>query len=117
MRKSVLVLEDEAIVAMDLAAELGDAGWHVLGPAGSIPEAIRLIEAELPDAAVLDVNLSGTQSFDLATTLRDRGCSVLFLTGYAKGTIPAHLSDAPVVAKPVDPAALTRQLAAIGRPE
>ena len=68
MRKSVLVLEDEAIVAMDLAAELGDAGWHVLGPAGSIPEAIRLIEA-------------------------------------------------PVVAKPVDPAALTRQLAAIGRPE
>ncbi|MGR3272482.1 response regulator [Thalassococcus profundi] len=117
MRKSVLVLEDEAIVAMDLAAELSDAGWQVLGPAGSIPEAIRLIEIELPDAAVLDVNLSGTKSFDLAKTLRDRGCSVLFLTGYAKDTIPAHLSDAPVVAKPVDPAALTRQLAAIGRPE
>ncbi|MFZ5962417.1 response regulator [Thalassococcus sp. BH17M4-6] len=116
MGKSVLVLEDEAIVAMDLAAELEDAGWRVIGPAGSIAEADRLIEVEMPDTAVLDVNLSGAQSFDLAARLRARGCPVLFLTGYAEGSLPDHLSDTPIVSKPVDPSLLTRQLASLSAP-
>lgn len=111
MAQSVLVLEDEAIVAMDIAAELEEAGWRVIGPAGTIAEADRLIEAELPDVAVLDVNLAGSRSFDLAARLRDRGCPVMFLTGYAEGAIPAHLSDIPVFSKPVDAVLLKRQLA------
>ena len=111
MTKSVLVLEDEAIVAMDIAAELEDAGWRVIGPAGTIAEADRLIEDEFPANAVLDVNLAGMRSYDFAARLRDRGCAVLFVTGYAEGTIPDHLSDIPVLSKPVVADVLTRRLA------
>lgn len=102
MTRSILVLEDEAIVAYDLASELSDAGWTVLGPAGSIAEAVELVEEQRPDAALLDVNLSGTRSFDLAFRLREDGVSVLFLTGYATETLPDGLSDCPVLGKPVD---------------
>lgn len=102
MGSKILVLEDEAIVAMDIAAELQDAGWTVVGPAGSVEMAERHILQERPDAAVLDVNLSGTTSFDLARRLRADGVDVVFLTGYARSEIPDALADCPVVSKPLN---------------
>ena len=53
----VLVVEDEALIAMDLQALLEEAGYQVLGPANSSAAALALIDNEEPDVALLDVNL------------------------------------------------------------
>ncbi|SHJ77230.1 Response regulator receiver domain-containing protein [Palleronia salina] len=111
MTQLVLVLEDEAVVAMDIAAEIKDAGWRVLGPAGTLERAGELLEVERPAAAILDVNLGGKRSIDLARQLRDDGVAILFLTGYAPGVIPDELSECPILPKPIDLDALVRQLA------
>ncbi|SFC26094.1 response regulator [Tropicimonas isoalkanivorans] len=102
MNRKVLILEDEVIVAMDIAAELSDAGWTVIGPAGTVEKAESISTAEKPDAAVLDINVNGVKSFDLATRLREQGVGVIFLTGYSANSIPADLGDCPIISKPVN---------------
>jgi DNA-binding response OmpR family regulator len=56
-RLAVLVVEDELFIGLELKACLEDAGFLVLGPAGSVRDALNLITKRRPDAAVLDVNL------------------------------------------------------------
>jgi DNA-binding response OmpR family regulator len=100
--RTILVLEDEHIVAMDIAEELRDGGWTVVGPAGSVAMANKLIEAGSPQVALLDVNLNGSDSFGLAERLIEEGVRVIFLTGYSASSIPERFSGCPVIAKPVD---------------
>src|SRR3954467_2282481 len=54
---AILVVEDEAMVAMDLADCVTDAGYRVLGPIDTLSEAPRIGAAEVFDAALLDANL------------------------------------------------------------
>ncbi|MEM7040268.1 MAG: response regulator, partial [Bacteroidota bacterium] len=63
MRKvKILVVEDEIIIADDIADTLEDLGYEVLGPVISYSAAIPLIEEEMPDLALLDLQLSGRKS-------------------------------------------------------
>ena len=59
----ILVVEDEALIAMDLQALLEEAGYHVLGPANSSAAALALIDNDEPDVALLDVNLGRSDAF------------------------------------------------------
>ena len=102
----ILVLEDEPIVAIDIAEELRSYGWTILGPAGTLDKAWSLIENETPQVALLDVNLRGERSFDLAMRLRESGVFVAFLTGYSEKALPKELTDCAVFTKPVDLGAL-----------
>ncbi len=85
-RKSarVLVVEDEALVAMDITTVLSDAGYSVVGPAPTLDKAKELIESEQFDAAVLDANLSGEPVNELAAELSRRTIPFAFLTGYGR---------------------------------
>jgi DNA-binding response OmpR family regulator len=56
-RLAVLVVEDDLFIGLELKACLEDAGFLVLGPVGSVRDALNLITKRRPDAAVLDVNL------------------------------------------------------------
>ena len=67
---AVLVVEDEFLIAMDVEAILEDHGYVVLGPVGSVEEALRLLEEGRPDVAVLDVNLRGQLVFPVAKRLQ-----------------------------------------------
>ena len=60
---TVLVVEDEALIALDLQALLEHAGYRVLGPANSPAVAFNLLEANQPDVALLDINLGRTDAF------------------------------------------------------
>ena len=71
MSVRVLVVEDEAIVAIDIADQLTEAGFLVVGPAPSVAKALKLIEDVGCDVAVLDVNLQGRNR-------RARGSRVAF---------------------------------------
>lgn len=82
--RHVLLAEDEALVALELAETLAELGCVVAGPAATLAEALRLAEQEPLDAAVLDVNLRGQAAFPAADMLVRRGVPVLFVTGYGE---------------------------------
>jgi CheY-like chemotaxis protein len=109
--RRILVVEDEALVAMLVEDALMDAGCTVLGPATSVSQALALLRHNRPEAAVLDLNLCGETSEPVADALVSLGVPFLVATGYgAEGLPPGH-RDVPVLAKPYDPAELTATLA------
>lgn len=95
----ILVVEDEAIVAMALEDMLLSLGYQVVGPAARLADALALAEASEMDGAILDVNLDGQLSHEVADRLRARGVPVLFATGYGHGLSASH-ADTPVLTKP-----------------
>lgn len=99
--KTILILEDEALVAMDIGDELRDRGWNVADVVGTLDAATRATQANVPDLAILDVNLRGHQSFDLAISLRAKGTTVLFLSGNTADELPDELSGCTFIQKPV----------------
>jgi len=100
---SVLVVEDEALIAMDLQALLEDAGYHVLGPANSTAAAMALLDGNEPDVALLDVNLGRSDVFGVANALADRKTKLIFLTGHTAQKLPQEHRHRPLVAKPYLP--------------
>ena len=102
----ILVVEDEALIAMDLQALLEDAGYRVLGPANSSSAAMALIETDQPDVALLDVNLGRSDAFGVATFLTERKTQVIFLTGHTAHKLPLQHRHLPLVSKPYLPQVL-----------
>jgi CheY-like chemotaxis protein len=98
----VLVVEDEFLIAMDLEAMLREHGWRVLGPAATVAKALSLLEdGEMPDVALLDVNLKGETVVPVAEVLRERGVPIVLASAYDQaGSIADVLADAPNVGKP-----------------
>jgi CheY-like chemotaxis protein len=111
--RRLLVVEDEYIVATDLAQRLEDAGAEVVGPVASVPDALDLVEAQGTrlDGAVLDVNLGGEQVYPVADALIDRGVPFVLATGYDASAISPAYANAPRCEKPIDPRSLVRALA------
>ena len=103
---SVLVVEDEALIACDLQDILESNGYRVIGPAASIARALDLIKDETPDLALLDVNLREATSFALAETLTARKCKVIFVTGHSRSWISDKHRPRRLVEKPFLPADL-----------
>jgi CheY-like chemotaxis protein len=100
---SVLVVEDEALIAMDLQTLLEDAGYSVLGPANSTAAAMALLAGHDPDVALLDVNLGRSDVFTVANELATRKTKVIFLTGHTAQKLPQDHRHRPLVAKPYLP--------------
>ncbi|MEO3473452.1 response regulator [Roseomonas sp. CAU 1739] len=106
----ILVVEDEALVAMLVEDALEEAGFGVIGPVRSVIQALESLEAEVPDAAVLDLNLAGENSVAVADALVARGIPFVVATGYGAAGLPATHRNALVLPKPYDPADLTAML-------
>jgi PAS domain S-box-containing protein len=100
VRNRVLVVEDEPLVAMDLEEGLTTAGYRVVGLAGNIEGAKRLIVDAGFDVALLDVNLAGHPVDDLAATLTQMNIPFAFVTGYGREGLPRGFRDASVLGKP-----------------
>lgn len=98
--KRVLVVEDEAIIAMVLEDMLQSMGCVVIGPALRLDKAEQFARAEVLDAAVLDVNMSSGTSFGVAAILKDRGIPFVFSTGYGRSGVQDGFETAPVLQKP-----------------
>ncbi|HEV7278074.1 MAG TPA: PAS domain S-box protein [Devosiaceae bacterium] len=98
--KRILLIEDEALVAMEIESELLAAGCVVVGPAGNIASAQRLIEEAEIDAALVDANLAGRPVDELAAALTSRGVPFAFATGYGRDGLPRDFQDSPMLTKP-----------------
>jgi two-component sensor histidine kinase/ligand-binding sensor protein len=104
---SVLIVEDEALIALEAEAELLRAGTGAMTRAHSIEEAERCISSAPFDVAILDVNLNGRPSFPLADLLADRGISFVFASGYSHlHGLPERWRSVPLVNKPYSRAEL-----------
>ena len=104
--RRVLVVEDEALVAMLLETILEDMGCMAVGPAATVDEGLRMAADEAIDAALLDVNVAGRQVFPVAQALKDRGVPFVFSTGYGEGGLPDEWRGQPTLQKPFTEAAV-----------
>jgi CheY-like chemotaxis protein len=111
----MLVVEDEAVVAMALEDMLLRLGCLVVGPALRLKPALELAAAERLDGAVLDINLGDERSFPVAELLRARSVPFLFATGYGGSGLEPPFAEAPVLAKPYSLDALAEALHQIMR--
>ena len=98
----VLLVEDEALVAMLVEDMLSDEGCDVVATAPRLDEA--LAQAKNPalafDVAILDLNLAGENTFPVAAVLKARGIPFAFATGYGAGGLPEEWRDRPTLQKP-----------------
>ena len=102
-QKRVLVVEDSALVAMDLCSVLAEAGYATVGPAATVEDAIKLIDSSSIDVVLLDMNLNGVMSIPVAEKLRGLGVPFAFLTGYEKKSpFAENFPGCPVVQKPIE---------------
>ena len=109
--RRVLVVEDEALVAMLLEAMLEDMGCVPVGPIGDIDEALAAIEADNAlDAALLDVNVAGREVFPVAAALKAKGVAFVFSTGYGEGGLPEEWRGQSTIQKPFTEAAVRQAL-------
>ena len=96
----VLIVEDEALIAMMAEDMVEGLGHTLVATAPTLADARHAITTLDFDAALLDVNLNGDSSMELAAMLKARGVPFAFTTGYgACGIDPEH-RDRPVLTKP-----------------
>ncbi|MFX0546236.1 response regulator [Roseovarius sp. S1116L3] len=109
----ILVLDNEAVIALDLSMILEDEGFSVCGPYSDSDAALAAIEESVPDGALLDVNLGQARtSAIVAASLEYLSVPFAFLTGYdhLDEKLGQRFGDRPRVVKPFDP---TRVLAVV----
>ena len=100
----ILVVEDSFLVVTLLEEIFQALGWQSVGPATRLADALLLASTGVFDAALLDVNLNGELSWDVARVLSERGVPFVFSTGYnIKTVLPAHLAGTAVISKPFRP--------------
>lgn len=109
---NVLVLEDEFIIADEIASTLEEAGHRVVGPVASVADALALLAGSTaPDVAIIDANLRGESSLPVAERLREQRIPFCVCTGYRTDILQTSFGeDVVVLQKPVTPHAVVAAL-------
>ena len=106
--RCVLVVEDEALVAMMIQDFLTESGHAVIGPISRASEALLAAKEGDFDAAILDINLGDGMAYPVAEILAERGVPFVFVTGYEADTIDDRFSEVPILQKPIERQTLQR---------
>jgi CheY-like chemotaxis protein len=96
----VLIVEDESLVAMLVEDMLVELGCEIAAIAGRVEQGVQFANDLVIDFAVLDLNLSGENSFPVAAILKARGVPFVFATGYGAAGVPDEWKHTPVIQKP-----------------
>ena len=97
----ILLVEDEALVAMMMQGILEQLDCAVIGPCATCFEALSLLKENKIDAAILDVNLGGETVYPVADALTRQGVPFAFATGYGRETIESRFAQVTTLEKPV----------------
>lgn len=108
-RKRVLVVEDELLIALHLKDILTEIGFDA-ELADNLKDGVQFAQSETFDAALLDINLEGKPSFEIADVLLARGVPMVFITGYRAGGLNSKYQHIQIVEKPFDPETLAEQV-------
>src|SRR5262249_31309376 len=98
--RKILIVEDEAPIALNLAAAVSQAGGTVVGPAPSVAAAFGLMADHTLDGALLGIRLRGETSFPLADVLSVLGIPFVFVSGLSSALMPYTHRDRPMFDKP-----------------
>src|SRR5215207_3283258 len=110
-KRRVLVIEDEALVAMLIEDMIHDSGDEMVGSACRLSDALVLARETQADVALLDINLGGALAYPVADVLRQRGVPIVFTTGYGSaGLIEGLVQDCPMLDKPFDQHSLEKAI-------
>lgn len=104
----IMIVEDEALVAMAVAESLTGLGCHVIGPFSRCADAMAAVADDDVHAAILDVNLGNEMVYPLADMLATRGVPFIFVTGYGAESIVPRFAGVPVLQKPIERQMLQR---------
>ncbi len=96
----VLVVEDQAPIALQMEDMLVESECEVVGPASRVGQALRLLSDNAVDAAVLDLNIAGELVYPVADALDARGLPYVFATGYSPSDVADRYGQRPVIQKP-----------------
>lgn len=112
----VLIVEDEFLIADELAFSLGARGAQIAGPCANVRTALALIRSGAAiDAAVLDFKLGNEDALAIADELHSRGIPFVFATGCESVMIPPRYRAIARCDKPTDMVMLVGLLAGVGR--
>jgi DNA-binding response OmpR family regulator len=106
----VLVVEDEYLLAEGLADYLRARGAEVVGPAGTVADALQLLQSTRLHGAILDINLRNERVYPVADLLLHRGVPFVFATGYGGELEQPAYADVPRCIKPFDFAVVAKAL-------
>lgn len=113
--QSILIVEDEPLIAMMLEDFIEILGKSLVGSADSVATAMTLIERGGIDAAILDINLRGGEtSAPVAAALAVAGIPFVFASGGTADSVPAGFGDRPSLAKPFTIDAVRQALDQLG---
>jgi two-component sensor histidine kinase/CheY-like chemotaxis protein len=100
--RRVLLVEDEALVAMMIQECLTESGHSVIGPISRAADALQAAKEIDYDAAILDINLGDGMAYPVADIVAARGVPFVFVTGYEADTIDDRFSHIPILQKPIE---------------
>lgn len=109
----VLIVEDDALIALMLKDMLEDSGFAVAGHATTLDEALSLGGGADFDVAILDVRLGGRFVYPVAELVRASGRPFIFATGTGPEDLPAHFRATPLLHKPYAVAAVEQAIRAV----
>jgi CheY-like chemotaxis protein len=104
--RRILLVEDEAMIAMLVEDMLEDLGHELVRVASRLEDAVAAAETEVVDLAILDLNLGGVLTYPAAEVLAQRGIPFIFATGYGSGGLKNGYADRPTLQKPFNTEAL-----------
>ena len=81
-RPTVLVVEDEFIIALDLSETVQDLGYALEGPFAATENALEAIDDHMPDVAILDVYCADGDVYPVADALTAKGVPIIFHSGH-----------------------------------
>jgi CheY-like chemotaxis protein len=114
--RRVLLVEDEAMIAMLVEDMLEDLGHKLVTVASRLEEAVAAARNEAFDLAILDLNLGGVLTYPAADVLAERGVPFIFATGYGSGGLKEAYSARSTLQKPFNTDALGQAInQALGR--
>lgn len=100
-KRRVLVVEDEAVVALVLGAGLRSEGWDVIGPVATLEAAYQLLaQGAAPNVALLDLNLDGEPIYPLAQVLQAHNIPFAFYSGYSAPVLEERFANIKLIGKP-----------------
>lgn len=111
LRTSVLLIEDECIIALTLQDELEAAGYEVMGPFTTCAAALDALSRRTPDTAILDTALKDGTCHKVAEELNRRGVPFIVYSGYRRSANQSiELQDAIWIEKPALSTAVLKAL-------
>ena len=111
--KSVLIVEDNFLLAEDLRSSVEQTGAEIIGPIGDASQALAAAQEKKIDVALLDVGLESQSSIAVARALAYRLIPFIIITGYVRDALPPELENALYLAKPIMPGSVLNVISAL----